>query len=314
MICDRSAKTATALALLIVFAMTTPAQSGENGTVVERKGYVFPEFEKTAGAKGVFSKEEYEAAAHGAFEAERIVYTSDGVNVSALVYRSRKSTGKLPVIVFNRGGYVRGDIAPELATIFNRLAREGFIVVAPMYRGSDGSRGKDEVGGADLADLMNITPIIRSMEQADAKNIFLYGESRGGMMVLQAIRDGFPTNAAATFGSFTDFDALVSANTKQYLPLLNSLWPDFESRKREIAERRSAIRWADRINVPLLLMHGGEDRTVDPLQTLKFAERLQELNKPYELIVFAGDNHSILRNQIDRDARAVAWFKKNLKK
>ena len=72
-----------------------------------------------------------------------------------------------------------------------------------MYRGSEGAPGRDEMGGADLADLMNIRAVIASLPYADATNTFLYGESRGGMMVLQALRDGFEARAAATVGAFT---------------------------------------------------------------------------------------------------------------
>ena len=306
-------QSAVRILVLILWAITAPAQMRQDGQVVERKVYVFPDFEKTAGAKGAFSKQEYTAALNGPFVMERIIYESDGTKVSALVYRPRKASALLPISVFNRGGYIRGDIAPDVVPTFDRLSKDGFIIVAPLYRGSDGMAGKDEVGGADLADLMNIVPVIRSIVNADAENIFLYGESRGGMMVLQAIRDGFPAKAAATYGAFSDFDALVNADPKLYRPLVNSLWPDYEARKQEIAGRRSAISWAGQIVVPLLLMHGGADRSVDPVQTLRLAQKLQELRKPYELIVFAGDNHTLTQNNALRDARAAAWFKKHIK-
>ena len=38
----------------------------------------------------------------------------------------------------------------------HRFAEAGFIVVAPHYRGSNGWAGKDELGGAELHDLMNL--------------------------------------------------------------------------------------------------------------------------------------------------------------
>lgn len=303
------------LIAMLLLATAVIGQSGENGKIVERTKYSFPEYEKVTEIKKVFSKQEYDEAISARFETERLAYLSDGLKVTAYLYRP-KAIGKtkFPVIVFNRGSYIRGDIAAELVPIFHRLAIQGFVVIAPLYRGSDGAKGKDEVGGGDLADLASIEPLIKSIEFADAQNIFLYGESRGGMMVYQSLRDGFPANAAATYGAFSDFDALVTANSSQYLPLLKSIWADYEARKAEIAQRRSAIQWADRINTPLLLMHGGADRSVDPVQTLKFAEKLQELKKPYELIVYSGDNHTLLRNQLDRDARVAAWFKKHIKK
>ena len=300
-----------AVAVMLAHAL---AQTNENGKILERKAYVFPEYEKVAEIKDVFTKEEYDAAITGSFETERVVYSSDKFKVAAYLYRPKTPRGRLPVVVFNRGGYIRGNIAPEIVPIFHRFAKQGFIVVAPLYRGSDGAEGKDEVGGDDLSDLMNVVPLIRSLDFADANNIFLYGESRGGTMVFQAIRDSFPANAAATYGSFSDFDGFVGSDIKRYIPLLKSIWPDYEARKAEIAQKRSAILWPDKMNVPLLLLHGGDDPVVDPVLTLRFAEKLQQLKKPYELLIYAGDNHTLMKNQLDRDARVAAWFKKYIKK
>ena len=83
----------------------------------------------------------------------------------------------------------------------HRLTDAGFAVVAQMYRDSEGAPGRDELGGADLADLMNIQPVIAALPYADAGQMFLYGESKGGMMAPQALRDGFPARAAAVVGA-----------------------------------------------------------------------------------------------------------------
>lgn len=40
-----------------------------------------------------------------------------------------------------------------LLFFFHRLALQGFLVIAPQYRGSDGGEGKNEIGGADLNQL-----------------------------------------------------------------------------------------------------------------------------------------------------------------
>ena len=291
------------------------AQTGTDGKILGREKYRFAPFEKVQGLENVWSKREYEEAANDpAFEMERLTYSSDSLAVAAYLYKPKDPKNrKFPVVIFNRGGYIRGNIGYELAPVFHRLALEGFVVIAPLYRASDGASGKDEVGGADLNDLMNVAGLARSLDFIDAKNLFLYGESRGGMMCLQAVRDNFPANAAATFGAFTDFDALVKSDPKLYEPLNRSIWADYDARRDEIVRRRSAIYWADKINTPLLLMHGGADRSVDPAQTLNLAQALQKLGKNYELMIYAGDSHILFQNQKDRDARAVRWFRKHLK-
>ena len=76
---------------------------------------------------------------------------------------------------------------------------------------------------------------------------------------------------------------------------------------------RSVIYWADKINVPLLLLHGGADWRVDPGDSLSLAQKLQSLGKTYELVIYARDNHGIANNRADRDQRILAWFKKFIK-
>lgn len=77
---------------------------------------------------------------------------------------------------------------------------------------------------------------------------------------------------------------------------------------------RSAIYWSEQLDAPLLIMHGGNDRSVSASQSLALAQKLQKLGKmTYELIIYAQDNHYLSRNQDDRDRRAVIWFKRHMK-
>jgi dienelactone hydrolase len=49
------------------------------------------------------------------------------------------------------------------------------------------------------------------------------------------------------------------------------------------------------LTIPLLIMHGGADRGVNPSQSLTIAQKLQSLGKTYELIIYAGDGHRLAR-------------------
>jgi dipeptidyl aminopeptidase/acylaminoacyl peptidase len=196
--------------------------SHENGSLVSKDVYTFPSYEQAVektDAEKYSSKEEYgKAVADKNFEFSKLKYVSDGLKVIAYLYKPKTVNTKLPVIIFNRGSFVRGDIAPELVTLFHRLASEGFVLVAPMYRQSDGGEGRDEVGGGDVNDLMNVLPLIKSFDFADTNNLFMYGESRGGVMTYLAIRRKFPVNAAAVFGAFTNMEEVFKDNAKVYTP------------------------------------------------------------------------------------------------
>jgi dipeptidyl aminopeptidase/acylaminoacyl peptidase len=188
------------------------------------------------------------------------------------------------------------------------------VILAPMYRQSDGGEGRDEVGGADVNDLMNVIPLARSLGFVDMDNLFLYGESRGGMMTYLAVKKNFPAKAAAVYGAFTDMEALIKFRPEVYRPqVLKQLWPDFDAQKDEIFRSRSAVHWPEALGAPLLIMHGGADWSVSPSQSLTIAQKLQDLGKPYELIIYAGDGHHLPQNQEDRDRRAIAWFRRYMK-
>jgi dipeptidyl aminopeptidase/acylaminoacyl peptidase len=296
------------------------ACDASDGSIIERKPYAFPSYEEAVrdtDVENYASREAYRrAVGDSRFELQKLLYASDGLKVRAYLYKPvRIERAPLPAIIFNRGSSVRGDIAPELVSFFHRLASEGFVVLAPMYRQSDGGEGRDELGGADVNDLMNVVPLMRSLGFIDMNNLFLYGESRGGMMTYQAIRKDFPVNAAAVFGAFTDLDALIKFRPQVYsASALKQLWPGFDTRRDEINKSRSAIYWPEALDVPLLIMHGGADWSVSPSQSLAIAQKLQDSGKIYELIIYAEDGHILSRNQEDRDRRAMAWFRRYMKR
>ena len=256
--------------------------------------------------------DEYDAARRDArFRLTRVSYESDGLTVFAYVYAPAEQPAvPLPVVVFNRGSYTWKEFAGEYLTTFHRLASAGFVVVAPMIRGSGGASGRDELGGADLADLLNTTALLRQLPYVDPEQVFMYGESRGAMMTYQAIRERYPMRAAAVFGGFTNLGELSEPGGK-YAAAAAMIWPDYAERKAEIIKRRSAVEWADRFSTPVLIMHGGSDTDVAPSHSIALAAKLQQLGKPYELVIRSGANHVLTQWRAQRDAHAVEWFNRH---
>ena len=308
--------------IIIVFCIfpLSAALAQQDGTILEQNSYRFPLYEQavqTTDVERETDKVTYETAVNDSrFEFLRLKYLSDGLKVVAYLYKPKDVAGrKFPTVIFNRPSAVRGDVAPELLALFRRFAVEGFVVLAPMLRQSDGGEGHDEIGGADVDDLMNALPLLKSLTFVDMNNLFMCGHSRGGMMTYQAIRKAFPIRAASVVGAFTDLQELIDSHPQEYtLAMLKQIWPNYETRKTEIAQTRSAIFWPEQISVPVLIMHGGNDRSVNPDHSLRLAQQLQKLARPYELAIYAGDNHSLTKNLVERDRRTVEWFKRYLKK
>jgi dipeptidyl aminopeptidase/acylaminoacyl peptidase len=274
---------------------------------------VFPEYDVYPGiARYAPTAADYtRAAGDRTFVMERVTYRSDDLDVYAYLYRpATPPTGtRLPVVVFNRGSYVRADFSPEVLMLGNRLARQGYLVVAPMLRGSGGAGGRDEMGGADLHDLINLVAVIGDIPYADPTRLFLYGESRGGIMCLLAAKHDFPARAIAVYGTITDFGSFLAEGSpaRRIAP---SIWPGFPANEAEITESRSAIRWPEKINTPVLLMHGGADSDVSPLHAIQLASAFEKLGKRYELKIFYGEKHVLAGRAQERDDEAVKWFRR----
>jgi dipeptidyl aminopeptidase/acylaminoacyl peptidase len=263
----------------------------------------------------VLSRDEFERrAAFTEYECQKIKYLSDGLQVAGFIWKPTNVAGrKLPLVIVNRGG--TGSLAPLTPQRFYYpYVSNGFVVIGSQYRGTDGGEGQDEYGGADVNDVMNLIPLARSLGYVDMRNVFVHGQSRGGMQALLAIKQGIPVNAVAVTGVLADLTASVKERPALPDRVWRRLMPGFAEKPDEVLRQRSAVYFADQINVPVLILHGGADwRANTGSQALALAHQLQTLGRTYELHVYAGDDHQISINLLERDRKIVAWFKQYMK-
>lgn len=242
-------------------------------------------------------------------DCRHIKYMSDGLAVSGYLWKPKNAAGKLPLIVFNRGG--NGDFGKALPWQNTwRYAVDGFVVIAAQLRGSDGGEGKDEFGGADVDDVLNTIPLAASLGYVDMRNVFLLGWSRGGMETAIALERGMKVNAAAVGGALSDLEAELARRPTLGTNVWSRLMPGYAEHRDALLRERSAVDWADRIHVPLLLIHGGDDWRVDPAETQRFAEALKRAGAKYELVVYPGDDHGVSVHKDDSNRRIVEWFRR----
>jgi dipeptidyl aminopeptidase/acylaminoacyl peptidase len=248
----------------------------------------------------------------GGIECRAVTYRSDGLEVAGFVLQPKRGDkGPLPAIIFNRGGNRDfGRLVFSDLMEFAAWAQQGFLVLASQYRGTKGSEGLDEFGGADVHDVLNLFPVAASFG-ADMRNVFMAGTSRGGMMTYLALKSGAPVKAAAVIGGLADL-VQVAEERPEMRELFRELIPDFDQRGPELMRTRSAVDFADQLNAPLLILHGGADARVPAGQALTLAQRLQQQGKSFELVLYADDNHGLERNQEDSQHRMLAWFKHHI--
>ena len=117
-----------------------------------------------------------------------VSYLSDGLIVKGYLSMP-KSGGKYPCIIFNRGGNRNfGALDDErLIRFFSVVSSWGYVVIGSQYRGNMGGEGKEEFGGSDVNDVLNLVPALSHVEKADTTRMGMYGWSRGGMMTYLAL-------------------------------------------------------------------------------------------------------------------------------
>ncbi|HEX8294304.1 MAG TPA: prolyl oligopeptidase family serine peptidase, partial [Pyrinomonadaceae bacterium] len=294
----------TLLGLALLPPARAAAQAGakEDGKIVEQERFAPPAFEQVPDRfRQLYGREAIERVRNSPdLELLKIKYMSDGLKVSGFVYKPKETAGKrLPAVIWNRGGAGEETIISAANYLhfyeMHRLASEGFVVLASQYRGYDGGEGKDEVGGADTNDVLNLFPVARSLGYVDMERVFMFGFSRGAQMTLQAVRRGAPVRAVAVVGAPTDMWLSFRENPG-IRDLIQSNWAGGEARREQNMEERSAVRWADRLAVPLLIFQGGADPAVSPNQALALARKLEETGNLSELVVYARDDHFVTRN------------------
>lgn len=267
-------------------------------------------------AARLWGKEDFERRkAFAGLECRRVKYMSDGLKVVGFIWKPKDTAGKkLPLIIYNRGGNREaGKLVAPYSYVLHPFLAGGFVVIGTQYRGVDGGEGKDEFGGADVNDVANLIPLAKSLGYVDMNNVFMFGESRGGAQTYLALKNKVPVNAAAVAGAPSDIAAGLKKRPGMGTHVYREIFPDYDKRGEEVLRERSAVYWADKIGAPMLLIQGGADWRNDPAQTLNMAQKLQELGKPYELLVYAGDDHGVSLNRADAERRIIEWFKKHMK-
>ncbi|HEV7509410.1 MAG TPA: prolyl oligopeptidase family serine peptidase [Thermoanaerobaculia bacterium] len=289
------------------------SERGYDGEVEEakRQGITMQPF--SALAPHLLTRDEFERRkAYEGFECRRITYLSDGVRVTGYLWKPKDTAGKkLPLIVFNRGGNREfGRLSPWEEEGFYSYVSNGFVVIGTQYRGVDGGEGREEFGGAEIHDVLNLIPLAKSLGYVDMDNVFILGVSRGGMETYLALKNGIPVRAAAVVSGEAD----LTASTKdrpEMMGVYRELIPGYAQHGPELLRERSVVAWPEKIKVPLLILHGTADWRTDPKDhALPLDAKLKALGKPHELVLYPQDSHGLPINWRDRDQRIVEWFKR----
>ncbi|MHC1693765.1 MAG: alpha/beta hydrolase family protein [Eubacteriales bacterium] len=239
----------------------------------------------------------------------KYTYKSDAETVVGYLSKPTETFDKLPVLIYNRGGNMSySQLTDEtIAALSYLFVEKGYVVLASQYRGVDGGTGTEQFGGSDVNDILNLIEIAKELPYVDANNIFVFGVSRGGMMTYEVCRNNPDIKAAVIDSGVSDLYQTWNSRDDMRINVLNPLIGGSPEEYPDEYDKRSAVKWADEIDVPLLITHSKKDERVDYVQVIDMIKQLDKYDKEYKFISFDDDLHgNIMRVMTD----ILDWFDK----
>ncbi|WP_228850977.1 alpha/beta hydrolase family protein [Aegicerativicinus sediminis] len=249
-------------------------------------------------------------------ELYNIRYLSDGLIIRGYLAKP-KEKGTYPVIVYNRGGNRDfGELTDFRASVLlNKLASWGYVVLASNYRGSTNSEGREEFGGADVNDILNLIPLAEKLEEADTERMGIYGHSRGGMMTYLTLTKTCKFKAAVIGAGLANAYRNIEMRPEMEEYVFSQLVPKYKDKKDESLRARSAVYFSEKLckTTPLMLLHGTADWRVSPLDALQMADSLYAKKHPFRLHLYEGTDHGLneFRQEVNEDIKE--FFEKYVK-
>lgn len=177
------------------------------------------------------------------------------------------------------------------------MANRGYVVFQPNFRGSSGY-GHDfmmqAVGGYGLEmqdDLEDAVKYLIDEKIADPKKVCIVGASYGGYAALMgATKTPDLFQCAISFAGMSDLVRM--RDSYRNFTNKNTARKQFGEDKNQLKET-SPVRMAERVKIPILLIHGKDDTSVPVVQSRIMAEALKDEGKVYEYIEMENGTHNL---------------------
>jgi len=296
--------------LLIILILNVCQATAQDGKIIEQIPFSLPDSIKIRDAK-YFDWKLIETV-----NFYHITYMSDGLKVKG--YMSvPKQKGKYPCVIWNRGGNRENSAIGDYAFIAlaGFLSCSGYVVVASQYRGNAGGEGKEEFGGKDIDDVLNLFPLLSNVENADTSRIGMEGASRGGMMTYLALTKTNSIKAAVVVSGIGDFKQALEHTNFNADSMFYAWLPEYRENKESFIKKRSPIEFAGKIckTTPIFIIQGTADGTVEAPQVFDLAKKFYELKQPFRLTIFEGGGHGIREFKTEKERQIKTFFDRYLR-
>jgi dipeptidyl aminopeptidase/acylaminoacyl peptidase len=238
--------------------------------------------------------------------------------ISALVYVPYNLPRQpvSPAIVYVHGGPT-GQTVNSFSRIIQYMANQGYIVIAPNYRGSTGY-GKEfqqanlfDMGGDDLQDVLAAADWIKQTGYVDPKKLILMGGSYGGYMTMMGVTKAPEVWAAGVpIVPFVNWATEIQ-NEDPVLQQSDLATMGDPIKNKALYDDRSPINFIDRVKAPLLLLAGGHDPRCPKTEAQQVVDAIKKRGGTVEYKVYENEGHGFAKveNQIDAYKRVAEFLK-----
>lgn len=220
---------------------------------------------------------------------EQVTYRVGDLKVVGLVCRP-VAAGKRKVVLLAHAGFIGLGTDPHSkGSPCAQLARQGWAVVEPAYRGEDSSGGSVEVCNGEVDDATTMLDIALKQDWADPDKVGMMGFSHGGCVVLRALERGVSAKVAVVVSGVTDWAATDSYMARgfdaggkdageqgTFVNLIERSIggkPDAVPDAYKTRSPITAVGDLDKVHVPILILHGVADQLVPIGSLCEFAAR-----------------------------------------
>ena len=230
------------------------------------------------------------------------------------------SAHELPPLLVSVHGGPTSAARPVLNLKLQYWTNRGFAVLDVNHRGSTGwgrafrQQLNLSWGVVDLEDVVSAVEYLIAEKFVDPARIVIHGGSAGGYSVMAGLAHTKLFAAGASYYGVSDLEVLARETHKfesRYLDKLIGPYPDAI----DIYRERSPIHHLDKIDAPLLLLQGLQDKVVPPTQSEMVCDNLQQKGVYVKYITFPGEGHGFrnLANQVSALEAELAFYLKVFK-
>lgn len=232
------------------------------------------------------------------------------------------SNKKYPLIVYYYGGTSPTTRIFESTYPLHVYAAQDYIVYTLQPSGTTGYGQEFSARHVNAWGEQTAEEIIEGTEKFIATHSFVdgtkignIGASYGGFMTQYLITKTDIFSASVSHAGISNITSYWGEGYWGYSYSAGASAGSYPWNNPELYVKQSPLFNADKINTPLLLLHGSADTNVPIGESIQMYTALKLLNKPVEFIKVMGENHAIYDydKRISWNNAIYAWFAKWLK-